>query len=99
MNLEEEINKCTGNKTPGRKRSMPQTGTNHNLCPREPLSERKKEMDGAAFGRGGGRTVRKESGWLEKWLSVARDAESGRPGPGPTVKTCPRNLNFTLCHF
>ena len=42
MNLEEEINKCTGNKTPGRKRSMPQTGTNQNLCPREPLSERKK---------------------------------------------------------
>lgn len=98
MNLEEEINKYTGNKTPGGKRSMPQTGTNQNLCPREPLSERKKEMDGAAFGQGGGRTVLKESGWLEKWLRVVRDAASGRPGPGPTLKTRSRNLNFTL-HF
>lgn len=42
MNLEEEINKYTGNKSPGRKQSMPRTSKYQNLCPQEPLSERTK---------------------------------------------------------
>lgn len=33
-------------------------------------------MDGAAFGLGGGRALLTESGWWEKWLSVAGDKRS-----------------------